>query len=143
MQARQPLPRQGPRTLSTLTAPCGVHGNWLPDTVTSIFDLNDNETSPLSVITAWTGATTRTYTFYSTVRGGEQKAFTLGLNWYPNDNLRFALDYQWIDIDRLQSDATPSAITGVTTTTTGTPVIPTLSTDQTVQAVALRAQFGF
>src|SRR6185436_4409393 len=118
-------------------------GAWELAARYSALDLNDNETSPLSVITAWTGATTRTYTFYNTVRGGEQKAFTLGLNWYPNDNLRFALDYQLIEIDRLQSGATPGAITGVTTTTTGTPVIPTISADQTVQAVALRAQFGF
>ena len=77
------------------------------------------------------------------MRGGEQKAFTLGLNWYPNDNLRFAFDYQLIDIDRLQSGATPNAITGVTTTTTGVPVIPAVSADQTIQAISLRAQVAF
>ncbi len=118
-------------------------GAWELAARCSDLNLNDNETSPLSVITAWTGATTRTYTFYNTVRGGEQKAFTLGLNWYPNDNLRFALDYELIDIDRLQSGATPNAITGITTTTTGLPVIPTISADQIIQAVALRAQVAF
>ncbi len=35
------------------------------------------------------------------VRGGEQKIWTAGINWYPNSVLRFALDYQWIDIGRL------------------------------------------
>ena len=37
------------------------------------------------------------------VRGGEQKIWSAGINWYPNAVLRFALDYQWIDIDRLGS----------------------------------------
>jgi phosphate-selective porin OprO/OprP len=111
----------------------------------SDLDLNDNETNAASVITAWTSGGARTYTFYNTVRGGEQKAVTVGLNWYPIENLRFALDYQWIDIDRLQSGATPNAITGVTATTSGVgaPAIPSLSADQTVQAVALRAQVSF
>ncbi len=35
------------------------------------------------------------------IRGGEQKIWTAGINWYPNSILRFTLDYQWIDIDRL------------------------------------------
>ncbi len=108
----------------------------------SDLDLNDRENDPASVVTAWTGAN-KTYTFYNTVRGGEQKAFTLGFNWYPNEAVRIALDYQWIDIERLQSGATPSAIGGVTTTTPGVPTIPALSADQTVQAVALRAQVAF
>ena len=32
------------------------------------------------------------------VRGGQQKIWTAGINWYPNSVLRFALDYQWIDV---------------------------------------------
>ncbi|MCH1933237.1 OprO/OprP family phosphate-selective porin, partial [Shewanella sp. A25] len=28
------------------------------------------------------------------IRGGEQKILTLGLNWYPNGNVRFLADYQ-------------------------------------------------
>jgi phosphate-selective porin OprO/OprP len=38
---------------------------------------------------------------YGGVRGGEQKIWTAGINWYPNSVLRFALDYQWIDVNRL------------------------------------------
>jgi len=38
---------------------------------------------------------------YGGVRGGEQKIWTAGINWYPNAALRFELDYQWIDVDRL------------------------------------------
>ena len=37
------------------------------------------------------------------MRGGEQKIWTAGINWYPNSILRFALDYQWIDVSRLSS----------------------------------------
>jgi phosphate-selective porin OprO/OprP len=37
------------------------------------------------------------------MRGGEQKIWTTGVNWYPNSVLRFSLDYQWIDIGRLGS----------------------------------------
>jgi phosphate-selective porin OprO/OprP len=40
---------------------------------------------------------------YGGVRGGEQKIWTAGVNWYPNAVLRFTLDYQWMDIDRLGS----------------------------------------
>ena len=118
-------------------------GAWELAARYSELDLNDNINDPASVITNWTGATTRTYTFYSTVRGGDQKALTLALNWYANDNIRFGLNYQFIQLDRLQSGSTPSAVTGVTTTTTGGPVIPTVSADQDVQTIALRAQFAF
>ena len=38
---------------------------------------------------------------YGGVRGGEQKIWTACINWYPNSVLRFALDYQWIDVSRL------------------------------------------
>ena len=91
--------------------------------------------SAANVITNWTGAFTRTYTYYNTVRGGDQKIATVGLNWYPNNALRFALDYQWIDVSRLQ---TPAAVT-----TTGTPTLPTVNGGQTVQTIALRAQVSF
>jgi phosphate-selective porin OprO/OprP len=40
---------------------------------------------------------------YGGVRGGGQKIWTAGINWYPNDVLHFALDYQWIDVNRLDA----------------------------------------
>jgi phosphate-selective porin OprO/OprP len=101
----------------------------------SVLELNDHTNDATSVITNWTGAATRTYTYYNTVRGGDQKIWTAGLNWYPNNSIRFALDYQWIDISRLQTPAT--------VTTTGVPQIPHLGASQTVQAISLRSQISF
>ena len=42
----------------------------------------------------------------SGVRGGEQKIFTLGLNWYPNNNVRFLADYQRVEVGRLSPGGT-------------------------------------
>lgn len=35
------------------------------------------------------------------IRGGEQEIWTFGLNWYATDAVRFAIDYQLIDVNRL------------------------------------------
>ena len=40
------------------------------------------------------------------VRGGEQKIFTAGLHWYPNNSIKLLFDYSYVDIGRLN----PSAI---------------------------------
>jgi phosphate-selective porin OprO/OprP len=37
------------------------------------------------------------------VRGGEQRIWTFGVNWYPTDNLRLMLDYMIVDVDRLNA----------------------------------------
>ncbi len=37
------------------------------------------------------------------VRGGEQKIVTVGANWYLNPTIRLMLDYQHVDIDRLNA----------------------------------------
>ena len=37
------------------------------------------------------------------IRGGDQKIYTVGLNWYPNTAIRFVLDYQHTDVDRLNT----------------------------------------
>jgi phosphate-selective porin OprO/OprP len=37
------------------------------------------------------------------IRGGEQKITTVGLNWCPNNVVRFLLDYQWVDVERLNA----------------------------------------
>ncbi len=65
------------------------------------------------------------------VRGGEQRIWTGGLNWYPNSFVRFILDYQDVRIDRLS----PSAATFQT------PVGAQIG--QRYHVIELRSQFAF
>ena len=101
-------------------------------------DLNDNVLDPANIVTAWSG-TSRTFTYYNTARGGDQRIATLGINWFPNSVVKFALNYELIQSSRLQSTALP---TGLAVTTTGTPTIPTVTGGQNVQAISLRAQLS-
>ena len=64
------------------------------------------------------------------IDGGRQTGYTLGLNWYPNDLLRFMLDYNHTVFDR----ANGTAITGAAL---GVPV------GDTFDALSLRAQIVF
>jgi len=57
----------------------------------SVLDLNYREGSP-GVATPVGG-----------VRGGEQKIYTIGLNWYLNPAIRMMFDYQHVDVDRFNS----------------------------------------
>ena len=57
------------------------------------------------------------------IRGGEQKISTVGLNWYPNSVVRFLLDYQWINVERLNAAGA--------------------HIDSDVNVVSLRSQFAF
>jgi phosphate-selective porin OprO/OprP len=57
------------------------------------------------------------------IRGGEQKIATVGLNWYLNPDIRFMLDYQRVEIDRLNAAG--------------------LQAGQKYNAVALRSQLTF
>jgi phosphate-selective porin OprO/OprP len=79
----------------------------------SDLDLNYREGAPGTTPAAALGA----------VRGGEQKIYTVGVNWYLNPSMRLMLDYQRVDIDRLGA--------------TG------LQTGQEYNAVAGRAQINF
>ncbi len=48
------------------------------------------------------------------VRGGRQKIVSLGLNWYPNNAVRFLADYQHVDVFRLSPGGSafgPGALT--------------------------------
>jgi len=114
----------------------GGWGAWEIAARYSDLNLDSHARDPAGAITNWTTAGAETYTFYNTVRGGDQRIVTVGLNWYPNNAVRFALDYQWIDVCRLQAPA-PVTITG------GTPTLPALNGGQKLQTIALRAQFGF
>jgi len=65
------------------------------------------------------------------VRGGEQKIWSGGVNWYPNTFVRFMLDYQDVKIERLSpSAATFSTPTGV-------------EIGQHYHVIELRSQFAF
>ena len=100
----------------------------------SDLDLNSHALDPANIITAWPSGTNRTYTYYNTVRGGDQRILTAALNWYPNNLLKFAVQYQYIQVSRLQSPAT--------VTTTGTPTLPVLNGGQNLSTLAIRAQIS-
>jgi phosphate-selective porin OprO/OprP len=58
------------------------------------------------------------------VFGGKQQVYSLSLSWYPNDYLRFLLQFSHVDVDRL--DATG-----------------TIQVGQEFQEIALRSQVAF
>lgn len=80
---------QGIRPASPFNPKNGKWGAWEIGARYSDLDLNDRA----GVAGAATPA--------GGIRGGEQKISTVGLNWYPNRTVRFLLDYQWVDVDRL------------------------------------------
>lgn len=65
------------------------------------------------------------------VRGGEQRIFAAGLNWYLNPIVRFMVDYQHVDISRLS----PNAVTFAT------PIGAQIG--QTYDTLAVRSQLAF
>jgi phosphate-selective porin OprO/OprP len=107
----------------------------------SDLDLNDHVSDASNVVTAFTAPATKTYSFFNTVRGGDQKIWTAALNWYPNSVVKLALQYQFIDISRLQSGATPSTVI-VSAPTTGAAVLPASSASQDIQTIAARVQLS-
>jgi len=54
-------------------------------------DLNLNDNAGIAGIATPTGG----------IRGGNQRIWTAGINWYPNSAIRFVLDYQHTDVSRL------------------------------------------
>ena len=122
-----------PKVLAPLNFDRGTWGAFELALRYSDLDLNDHELDASSVVTGYNGVTP-IYTFYNTVRGGDQRIATAGVNWYPNNVVRFALNYELIQNSRLQS---PAAVT-----TAGTPVLPTVNGGQNMSAVALRAQLS-
>jgi phosphate-selective porin OprO/OprP len=89
----------------------GGWGAWEIAARYSDLNLNDRE-GPLGTATPAGG-----------IRGGEQKITTVGLNWYPNNVFRFLLDYQWVNVDRLNAAGA--------------------QVGQDANVVALRSQFAF
>ncbi|HEX3886001.1 MAG TPA: porin, partial [Phenylobacterium sp.] len=47
------------------------------------------------------------------VDGGRQRAYSLGLNWYPNDLVRLLLDYSHVDYDKANGVAAKGLVLGV------------------------------
>jgi phosphate-selective porin OprO and OprP len=86
-------------------------GAWELAARYSVFDLNDSAGNA--------GFATPVGGF----RGGEQTITSLGLNWYPNNALRFLLDLQDVSVDRLNGAGAQIG--------------------QDYQAIALRSQFAF
>ena len=91
----------------------GGAGAWELAARYSDLDLNDR--AGLAGIAAPTGG----------IRGGEQKIWTAGINWYPDSFFKFTLDYQRVNIARIAA-ATPFASVG-----------------QQYNALSARAQFSF
>lgn len=83
-----------PRVENPFKLRSGSWGVWELAARYSDLDLNFNAGAPGTAPTA------------SAVRGGEQKIITVGLNWYPNNNVRFLADYQRVEVDRLSPGGT-------------------------------------
>jgi phosphate-selective porin OprO/OprP len=100
----------------------------------SDLNLNSHVGDTSNVITGWTAPTTRTFTFFNTERGGDQRVLTAELNWYPNNFVKFGFSYQLIQVSRLQPPAT--------VTTAGAPALPVLNAGQNLSAFAVRTQIA-
>lgn len=64
------------------------------------------------------------------VDGGIQRAYAFGVNWYPNDLIRFLLDYEHVDYEKANGTAVRGAALGV-------PV------GAKIDSIALRAQVAY
>lgn len=72
----------------------------------------------------------------SAIRGGEQEIFTLGLNWYVNNVLRFQAAYQDVSVDRLSPGGVAFGL-GAATPPAGAQV------GQDLNIYSLRTQYAF
>jgi phosphate-selective porin OprO and OprP len=97
----------------------GGWGAWEIAARISYVDLNSNFI-PGQAISADPGA----------VDGGKQTAYSLGLNWYPNDLVRFMIDYSHVDYDKINGVAA-----------TGLPLGAPIGAK--IDAIAVRAQVAY
>lgn len=72
----------------------------------------------------------------SAVRGGEQKILSLGLNWYPNNSVRFLADYQRVEVNRFSPGGTAFGA-GALTPPTGVQI------GQNLNIWSFRTQYAF
>ncbi len=73
------------------------------------------------------------------VRGGLQAITAVGINWYPNSNIRFLLDYQHVNVDRLN----PASVNSPEPFGPA-PATPPIGVQigQSLNVIALRSQFS-
>ncbi len=82
---------QAPNVINAFSLNGDSWGAWELAARYSNMDLNWNEGSKGTAVPV------------GGIRGGEQKVITLGLNWYPNKNVRMVLDWGMVDVDKLNS----------------------------------------
>ena len=73
----------------------------------------------------------------SSIRGGEEKTVTAGLNWYINPVVRFMLDYQHVKIDRLDPATSATAASTIWLAPIGAQI------GQSYDVVSVRSQMAF
>ena len=122
---RQNAVFNGPAVAFPFNPKAGTWGAWELAARYSDLDLNYH---PLTA-----SATTADLTAASSIRGGEQKIFTFGVNWYWNPTVRFMLNYQHVKIERLA----PSAGFGGGTINLGDQI------GQTINTISVRSQLAF
>ena len=113
-----------PRPAKPFDLKKGAWGAWELGLRYSVLDLNYLAGSPGTAPVA------------SAIRGGEQEIFTLGLNWYVNNVLRFQAAFQDVSVDRLSPGGTAFG-TGAATPPAGAQV------GQDFNIYSLRTQYAF
>ncbi|MDP3856066.1 OprO/OprP family phosphate-selective porin [Phenylobacterium sp.] len=112
-----------PRPAKPFDLKTGGWGAWELGLRYSKLDLNYLAGSPGTALAA------------AAIRGGEQEIFTLGLNWYVNNALRFQAAYQDVSVDRLSPGGT--AFVAGSTPSAGAQV------GQDLSIYSLRTQYAF
>ncbi len=90
---------ESPHVMRPVSLKGGGWGAWEVTTRYSDLDLNWHEGA---LGTPCAGA------FAGCIRGGEQRIWAFGLNWYLSDNFRVLVDYMAIRVDRLDAAGIPS-----------------------------------
>jgi phosphate-selective porin OprO/OprP len=106
---------QTPRPNKPFDFKGGGLGAWELTARYSVLDLNYRAGTAGAALVAATGG----------IRGGQQEGYTAGINWYPNSVLRFLINYEHQDIDRLAT------------------VAPFQNIGQKVDIISARAQLAF
>jgi phosphate-selective porin OprO and OprP len=73
----------------------------------------------------------------SSIRGGDETNLTAGLNWYPNNVVRFMFDYSHVRIDRLSPATSATAASTIWFTPIGAQI------GQSYDVFSMRSQFAF